>query len=335
MIRRSIGLAGVLLSLSPPAAASSPSNAAGPQVRLDYRRAPGAETCPDEASFRQVVAAQTQGGLDPFSPNASAVLRVTFEPAPPGRGFRGTLELLDRNGQPAGADRKEEPTCAAAARALALSVSVLFLAPPQAVQPPVPASSPAAGSAAPSLPVPPPVSRPLPAVRVQIGAGALVGFGFGPNPSPGFGAFIGLRFPRSLPAFGLFVEGRGDFDSSGDVVALPDAAAKASAGFAGGSVAPCGYMRWFFGCGLFTAGVVRGSAGEGYEPAQQASLFAGLGGRVGAELWLVEGRPSFGLRFAMDGLFLLSRPSVIAGADRIWQAPLGAGAASAHLVALF
>lgn len=333
MNRRSVGcsLAGALVLVCPLAIAQAPASLAG-STRLDYQRAAGAESCPDEAGFREAVAAHTNGA-DPFAPNGPIVLRVMLAPLGPGAGFRGTMELFDAAGRPAGTDTRQASTCASAARALAFSASGLFLAPPAAPAPAV--TTPPPLTPAPPLPPPPLPPKLPPAVRVQLGAGALVGFGFAPNPSAGFGGFVGLRFPRSAPAFELTIEGRGDLDSSGDVVALAKAPAQARAGFVGGSLAPCGFVRWFFGCALVTLGAVRGSAGDAYEPAEQTSLFAGLGGRIGAELWIVEGPPAFGVRLAFDGLFALSRPEVIAGGERIWTAPIGAGVASAHLTTRF
>lgn len=334
-------LAAVLLlvshrAMAQPATATSPIG-----IRLDYQRAPGADTCPDEAAFRATVAAQTRDGADPFAANAARVLRVTLAPASPASragSFRGTLEMFDAAGRPAGAETKQAPTCAAVARALALSASVVFLSAPAPVSPSpaVPVAPAVRGTStapAPTAPTAPATSPP--AVRVLVGAGALVGLGFAPNPSAGFGGFVGLRFPRAVPAFGLYLEGRGDVDSGGDVVSLASGAARPSAGFAGGTIAPCGHVQWFFGCGLVTLGVVRGSAGEAYEPDQQTSFFAGLGGRAGADLWIVEGPPAFGVRLAVDGLVALSRPAIFAAGELVWQAPIGAGAAAAHLVARF
>lgn len=303
-------------------------------TRLAYERLVGAESCPDEMAFREAVAAQTANGADPFSAAGPSTLRVTLAPGPPGTGFRATMELFDAAGRSAGTDTKQAPTCAAAARALAFSASVVFLTAPPPTAAPTTTSLTTAPSAIPTLPAPPPPTLLPPAVRVHIGAGALVGFGFAPNPSAGFGGFVGLRFPRSLPAFGLMLEGRGDVDVSGDSVVLARASAQPRTGFAGGSLAPCGYLRWFFGCGLFTIGAVHGSAGPAYEPAEQDSLFAGLGGRIGGEVWIVDGPPSFGVRLSLDGLFALSRPAVIADGEQVWISPLGAGAASLHLVAL-
>lgn len=301
-------------------------------TRLVYQRTPGADSCPDEVAFREAVAAQTSNGADPFTAAGPSTLRVTLAPGPPGSGFQATMELFDATGKSAGTDTKQAPTCAAAARSLAFSASVVFLTAPVPTGTPVTTAAPLA--TAPPVPPPAPPTKLPPAVRVEIGAGALVGFGFAPNPSAGFGGFVGLRFPRALPAFGLMLEGRGDLDVSGDAVVLAKASAQPRTGFAGGSIAPCGYLRWFFGCGLFTIGAVHGTAGPAYEPAGQESLFAGLGGRIGGEVWIVDGPPSFGVRLSLDGLFALSRPAVIADGEQVWISPLGAGAASLHLVAL-
>lgn len=321
--------------LSPVFAQTAPS---GRGTRLEYVRAPGAEACPDEATFREALAAQMPSGADPFVPSGPNLLRVTLAPASPGAGFNATMELFGSDGRAIGADTKQAPTCAAAVRAQALGASVLLVSSPAAPVPPLPA---APVVTTPPRPVPtiapllPPAPPLPPVVRVQLGAGGLVVLGTAPNPSAGFAGFVGLRFPRLLPAFGFTLEGRADLGASGGVVALARGAAQARASFAGGSVAPCLHGRWFFGCGVFTIGAVRGSAGEAYAPAEQAALFAGLGGRVGAEIMFVEGRPSFGVRLAVDGLFTLVRPEVYADAERIWQAPSASGSAGVYLVTLF
>lgn len=326
------GIGLLLFLLAPGAIGQTQPN--GQAVRLDYVRAPGAETCPDEATFREEVTAQMPSGADPFVVSAPNLVRVTLAPARPGAGFLATMELLGADGRALGADTKQAPTCAAAVRAQALSATVLLVASPASPSssPAVTASPPPAPTVAPPLPPAPPQP---PAVRVQLGAGALVGFGVAPNPSAGFVGFVGLRFPRLSPVFGLTLEGRGDLDASGGVVALAGGSAQARTAYAGGSVAPCLHARWFFGCGVFTLGAVRGSAGEAYAPAEHTALFAGFGGRVGAEILFVEGRPSFGVRVAVDGLFTLVRPEMYVDAERIWQAPIGSGSAGAYLVTLF
>jgi len=325
------GLAATLF-LVPAARAQATRTAA---VELEYVLMPGAESCPAEATFREAVASQMPSGADPFVQGAPNRVRVTLGPA--AGGFAGTMELFGADGRSLGVDTKQAPTCAAVARALALSASVLLVAPPPAVSspstttPPVASAPPAVSAVSP----PQPVAPPPPAVQVQLGAGALVTFGFAPSPSAGIGGFVGLRFPRLSPVFSLSAEARGDFDSAGAVVDLAKAPAQPRAGFFLGTVAPCVHVRWFFGCGLFTAGTARGTAGDAYEPAEQIALYIGAGARAGVEWLFVEGRPSFGVRLALDGLVTIVRPEIFAEGESIWLAPQGAGAAGAYVVTLF
>jgi hypothetical protein len=177
--------------------------------------------------------------------------------------------------------------------------------------------------------------QPAAPLQVELGAGALLGLGFAPNPSAGFGGFVGVRFPRFGRYLGVVLEGRADLDASGSFVQLRDGTARARTAFVGGSVAACLYLSHLFVCPLLTLGAVRGSAGDAYQPAEQLAIFAGLGGRAGVELFLVEGPPAFGVRVSADGLFNLSRPQVYAGGELLWQAEIGAGALSAQVVTLF
>lgn len=100
-----IGL--LLFVLAPRAIAQAQPN--GRAVRLVYVRAPGAETCTDEAIFREDVTAQMPSGAGPFVPSAPSLLPVTTAPTRPAAGFQALMELFGVDGRAICADVKQAP----------------------------------------------------------------------------------------------------------------------------------------------------------------------------------------------------------------------------------
>lgn len=317
---------------------AAPPSASGSSMRLEYHRALGAEACPDADAWRDMVVAKIEGAADPFEATGANVLLVTMERRP--NGFRATFDVRDAAGLSQGTQEQIAATCPEAARALATSASLLFLARPTASSTPVAV-----------LPVPSPrAPRPLPSptaaatgrrFRVQLGASAGAAAGFSPFVTPSFGALVGLRFPLgdagTATALAISVEGRGDLPSSSQSFSGPQGqSARVHGTFIGGTLAPCAHgAGWLMGCLLVTVGEVRAELGPDTTPAAQAALFVGVGARAGVEVPLLRGRPGLALRLAVDGWFSIARPEArIAGAP-VWTAPPAAGNIGAAVVALF
>ncbi|WP_437827725.1 hypothetical protein [Sorangium sp. So ce1153] len=270
-------------------------------VRLSYTRGPGAEGCPEEQAFRDVVAAQL-GGADPFGEGSGRLVEVVL--ARQGRRFLGKIALYDSDGRRLGGQELASTACGALVEDVGTALAIMLRparsarepAPPPPPSPepaPLEAASPPASEASPRAPAPVPAppcapcqpaaparpaARPGPSLawpRLQVGLGALLAEGIAPAPAIGFSGSIGARWE----AFALSLEGGWHLP----VAAKPYHGRIFGVSWLGGSLVACGHAAWFFGCGLGTAGRVRhfGMAnfvGEAMLPS------AGLGLRGGVEV---------------------------------------------------
>lgn len=177
------------------------------RVVLSYERGETAvKACPDEGTFRALVAARL--GYDPVAKEAPLALRVEFRPR--GSGVTGSLELTSEGAAKGRRSMDAAPgDCYELAASLALAVAVAVdpegaraqstatepasAAPsdPQPVAAPQPISTPPPSTPPPSnaTPPPPPSENGL---GISADAGALVSVGLQPGPAPG------LRFGASL-----------------------------------------------------------------------------------------------------------------------------------------
>jgi hypothetical protein len=132
---------------APPAAAQSRDG-----VRLEYVRPPGAERCPDEEAFRDLVAAERQG-RDPFDPEGEGWLRIELRPE--GRATSGVLRYrASRDAEPV-----ERRFASARCNQVALRLVTAFIT-LEATRPPPPSPPPP-----PPPPLPPPATPPPPVPR--------------------------------------------------------------------------------------------------------------------------------------------------------------------------
>jgi|CZKU01.1.fsa_nt_gi hypothetical protein len=171
--------------------------AAAPTGRLVYSHAPGAESCPDEATMRRAVAARV--GYDPFFPMAPRTVVVSMERRD--RDFVATVSLVDEQGVAHGGRQlKTKDSCAellgAAALAIAIAIDPAVLAGvparPQPEPSPTPVPPPAPAPPAPMLPPPPPIvavppgpaSHACPAV-IGVSLGAVASSGAAPDLAAG------------------------------------------------------------------------------------------------------------------------------------------------------
>jgi hypothetical protein len=163
-----------------------------PRVVLRYERSgTAAETCPDEATFRGLVAARL--GYEPFVEESALALRVELQPQ--GGVIAGSLELTElgaARGERAMTSAPKDCYELAASLALAAAVAV----DPEGVSAQTTASQPE--TTPPSEQPPPPPSQPPPATSpptappqaetpmgVFLDAGALVSVGMQPGPAAG------------------------------------------------------------------------------------------------------------------------------------------------------
>jgi hypothetical protein len=288
-------------------------------VRLDYLRAPGAERCPDEQVFRDVIRARMSH--DPFAPTAETRLIVTITREGPF--YKGRAELRDRSGAllwprvlPPFAD------CHSVVEGLGLAVSVKL--------DPVGAPAPT-----PTPPLAPPQTRPDSALspepqrhdRFRIGATAVLGLGVAPRPAAGVAVDLGFR-PPFWPTFSLSVEVR----------AYPPARGPAETGPAQirtwqitGAAVPCARWSLLFGCAVLELGAL--SATSNAVHPQTATLFhLNAGPRVGVEWAFTD---HLALRVSGDLLFAPVRQALRIEGQPQWTAPVAAGAVGLGLVTFF
>lgn len=271
---------------------------ASPASRLVYARGPGAEECPDEAAFRQEVAARL--GYDPFFPWATRTVSVEIEAAD-GR-VRARVVVVDDKGFERGSqtiDAERGPvasSCVGLVRGVALAVSVSLDAmpsserenkpeetkpepppPPPVVAPPVVAAPVVVDKVVPVRIETPRTHARKPRVRLALAPELWLGYGQWPVVTAGVGAVVDLGYGAWSMAF----EGRWDAPST---VTLDTQGNQAQLERATGSVVACGHVSWLAVCAVGSFGETWAS-GVGVEGPQSASAFyAAFGGRVGLHI---------------------------------------------------
>ena len=296
-------------------------------VALDYDRGPGAEACPDVSGFESIVRARV--GHDPFVAPASVRARVRI--VRKDGELIGTLEV---DGSRARAIRSASRDCdeivASIALALAIRIDPSSLAPMPA--PPIEQAPPAAPeqkareagaditpAPAPSTPSPTPQSFTL---RSSIGA--LAAIGSGPQLTGGATLQLGVR-SRDV-SVGL--EGRVDLPTDEGAAS----GGRVRAGLLAGTLLPCLHHQVLLGCMLATVGVLRASGESVLESKSESIPVVAVGARLGVEL-PISG--PFLVRFHLDGLAPLIRPTLRLDASPVWRAPAFSGALGAALAAVF
>ncbi len=316
----------LLLLRSAPAFAEPPPSGSG--TRLSYTRVlPGAERCPDEQGFRDMVAAQ-MGGADPFVSSGAQRMEVSLSRK--GRGFQGKFFLVDRAGHSTKPRELSGPTCGVVAEDLALSVFVALRAlPPPSPPPPSPAPPPPLPLAhAPEAPLPEP-----PPLALRLGVGAAVGLGVSPaNAAPGVVVDVGLRWFRWAP-LSLALEGRAYPTATGPATS---SGARVTTGLYTGALVPCAHWGVvthlsLAGCALVQLGALRVTS-DAPRPAPSIFFHAAAGLRGGVEVPLID---HLALRATGDVLFTL-QPSIalIYGAPA-WETPLVSASFGLGAVASF
>ena len=291
---------------------------ANPTSRLVYVRAPGAESCPDEAEMRRAVA--TRLGYDPFRPIASTTLTAEIRRE---KGvFRGRVRLVDEAGVERGARDLQSGAddCRDLTTAMALSMSIAIdplsvtrpdrpvgsvTAPPDepaAVDdasrsepadapmpsPPGPPSSPSADRPSPS-PDARDEARDPP--RFVLGAGAHVAFGIAPAAAVGFRISTELATRR----YAFALEGRLDLPASSDTAE----GGRIRTSLAGGAIVPCVRVPLAWACGVLLVARVAAEAVEVTTPRSDGFLFLGAGARLVSAILLPQ---DFSLRIGGDVL---------------------------------
>ena len=328
----------ILLASASLSAANRPR---GVGVHLDYERGPGARQCPVAKALTDEVGAEI--GSERFTDTGPWRLRVAINRKKNGA-FVANAELFDSDG--AIAVTMEELVsvdCPTLVRAVAVWTAVkltdplptlpsLPAAPPSAapMPPPPPAATsllplPLAAQTPPALPVAPP-----PLLRLRLGAATGIELGVGPTPTPLFSLNLALQ-SRTVPIVSLAFEVRTDLP----LAATVESGVRAHALVLTGSLLTCfhGFEGGiFFGCSMFTAGVI--SSGDERSTADGSDIYSAAGGRVGVAIPFASHRFAFTLAGDVLGtlhpfLFRFEERSVL------WRTGAVAGAVQAGVSTFF
>jgi hypothetical protein len=298
-------------------------------LRLTYAT-PDDARCPDEASFRNLVAARL--GHDPFVATGPDAVRVAVA-RDRGR-LHGRVEVT-RSGQAPSSARElsgEADKCEALAAALATTLAIA-LDPMRAPAPvPPPAPPPAASTVviveqAPAPPPEPPrpnapAASPTPIVVFGV-AGGVASVAAAPSFTLGGEIGLGVR----VRAFSILAAGRAEA-TPGPV--RVDSGDRLQAAILSGSLAPCAHLGGWSGCAFARVGAFQGYAPDVVSPSLGTTVFASVGARVGYSLVLSR---ALALRPTLEGALPIVRTSLVIDKSVVWTAPpASAGAGLALLV---
>jgi hypothetical protein len=326
-LRTALPLAIVLLvALAPTLAWAAPPHPI--TARLEFKRGPGTEACPDEAGLRSEVARRS--GHDPFTADAPARLVVLVTRKGPH--ILGSIQFYDDKGAPgwSKAASVRANDCGALFAVMGGDIEYEF-----SPAPPLPAHAPPV--VAPPVVAPPPHEDP-PAptnpISLRFGLGSALGFGTAPRVALGLTADVGIYWPlTSLPFDGvsLTLGGRWDPPAAGQVSGRPDSD-RVSTSRLLVTVAPCAHWWKLYGCAVGELGQLRGG-GDGIAlPTQEAGIYSAAGGRVGVE---VPFAPHLGFRVSGEVLGTLTPIAIPVSENPGWTTPHASGGVAAGLFCFF
>jgi hypothetical protein len=309
-----------------------------------YELGPGTETCPSEETLIADVAARL--GYDPFRHDAARQIVVKI--AMDGDALEAKVQLVDETRHvtgervipsAAGADCRELASSLAFAVSIALDPLAMVrpsaaTATAPAPRPPLPVKAPAASEGATARPTPPaaptiaaPSRPPAPPrrtpVHLRFGAGSALSVGAAPSLAVGFGAFVGVQWPRAS----LSLEGRLDVPASRVV-----RTGTVEGSLILGALVPCVHLGPALGCAVLAAGGLRGTGSGVDRPRTDTTFFAAVGPRLALEYPVAT---PLAFRAWIDGLATVTRTSLSLDGAEAWRTPPVAGTLGAGLVVRF
>ena len=299
-------------AIAAPAAAAAAAD--HPELVLDYHAvdAPG---CPDETSFRHLVAARL--GYDPFvsvNPNVVHVALTRDHGALHGR------IAMAHAGQPASSPRDlagASDQCAALGEALATALAIAVdpvhaLAAPPA--PDVPPPSPPAPTPPAPAPAPAPARVPVPAAAppLHVGLSELLGGFVSVGDAPTVTIGIDLGVALRVRTFALELDGRIETTPGDEQATSGD---RLSVTTLTGSISPCLSLRHASGCLFARLGAVQGYAPDVTHPSLGSSLYAALGLRVAYAFPLTR---ALALRPSLEAAVPLVRTQLDIDGASVW-----------------
>jgi hypothetical protein len=203
-------------------------------------RAPGAESCPDEAELARAVDRRLGRPAFVSADQAQLTLETSIEPAPAG-GFRARITLV-RGDASVGQRELEsaEPECAALAEKVSLALALTIdpdapLAEPPQEQPasePEPLPPPLPPPAAPPPPLappPPPAKAEVDPFQIDVEGAAVIATGTVPHLAPG----VAMRGRLFLPEFPVGAEIEGAYFPDKALESAPGKGADFALAYAG------------------------------------------------------------------------------------------------------
>ena len=291
-----------------------------PNARLTYS-VDSVDACPDEATFRDIVASRL--GYDPFQPSAAMRIEVCIEQS--GTGHVGSVRALRSDASAIG-ERKidtPEPDCQQLATTLAVALSIMLdpfgesahvVTEVSADPPPRPA--PSITEDPPDPPVSDRASLEEDDVDLVLAGGINLGFGSAPGFTLGLNLGLGLR----VHSLSLLAEGRIDLMPTDATTSSRDRVEATL--FSGGPTA-CLSVEWFLGCGSYQLGVFQGRALDVIDSRIQTSTFMSADFRGGVSVPI-----STALSFHALGELRVPiiRTALSIDSETVWRAPPLAGA---------
>lgn len=298
-------------------------------ARLVYVVPAGLAGCPEEASFRDLVAARL--GYDPFQSagkhaasvevaRASGRLHARARVQRQGQANPGTRELAGALDQ-----------CEALVTALATTVAIALdpvrgmAGPaPREVPAPSPPPPPPPSPAAPAPPAAPQVAPEAPPARVSWLAHASGVASVGGTPGPALGGEIG--FGLRVKSFLLEAGARAEV-TPGTVTA--SSGDRIQAAIYTGTLAPCFHHAGWSGCALLRFGALQARAPDVVQPRFVTAPYAAAGLRGGYTLHLAG---PLSMRASLDVAFPLVRRWLGISGEAVWTPPPISGGLGLGLV---
>ena len=316
----------VPLALAPALAWAAPPHPI--TARLELKRGPGTEACPDELGLRREVARRS--GHDPFTADAPArlVVHVTRR----GSHILGALQFYDDKGASGWSKSASVRAndCGTLFAVMGGDIEYEF-----SLAPPVPAQAPPV--VAPPVVAPPPREDP-PAptnpISLRFGLGSALGFGTAPRVALGLTADVGIYWPlTSLPMDGVSLTLGGCWDppAAAYVPERPNSA-RVSISRLLVTAAPCAHWWKLYGCAVGVVGQLRGGGDSIAVPTQGNGAYAAAGGRIGVEAPFA---PHLGLRFSGEVLGTLTSIDIPVNKRPGWTTPVASGGFGAGIFLFF
>lgn len=320
--------ASIVCACSVVALAWSTVAAAAPSARLVYGRAPGADSCPDEAALRNAVSARI--GYDPFFPYATRTVVLTIQASD--EKLTARVELVENERTNVRELSTAQGSCGELLESAALAIAIA-IDPRALVAPSAPTSEPNAAPSAPSPEVaaedieakpttelPPTAEQPRtsapPAPRPHLRAAVGPRLAAGLQPGAAAGVAVAGALVWSRVSLGLEVE------SYLPTFASAPSGSRVRGWLVDGALVPCLRVSPMSFCGVVRVGRFEGAGERVLDPRTDASLFLAAGARAGVEVAV-----SSHMRLHLDGEIHgnLARATLAVGPETVWRAPSVSG----------